>query len=320
VSRTSESGRSKAKRSAANSRNKRKSAKTIDVKIGQKKKPVEERELTTEESAQLMKNGPSPKALKSFQRAQKKSRELSKKSTAKKSKKNFIAKNPRRGRKYSLDLRIQSPASDGFFSTGGVELEPALIRLAEVKGIDLLGITDFHNVAFVDRLQEASQSSKVTVIPGFIVACAVGNCSEVYMIALFPETCGASDLYAVLDELGIPQSERGSREYRVQLDFEEVLGTVEAAGGVLIPSRMDKTPHRQLAISELVESYGFHAFDLVHPENTAFFEERWPDGEFTFFSFSNANALAQVGTRYSKVKLEDGGFSGLAARVERRLD
>ena len=94
---------------------------------------------------------------------------------------------------------------------------------------------------------------------------------------------------------------------------------IESKGGVVIPSHVDKTPNRQSAIAELIERYGFHCFDLVHPENTEYFKDFWPDGGFTFFSFSNANSLAQVGTRVTKARLLNPTFDGIKQLVARRV-
>ncbi|MCB0359649.1 MAG: hypothetical protein KDD44_08435, partial [Bdellovibrionales bacterium] len=65
---------------------------------------------------------PAPEKLKAFQRAQKRSRELTKQQqrAQRRSTARFLAKPSRKGKRYELDLRIHSPASSGYFSTGGV--------------------------------------------------------------------------------------------------------------------------------------------------------------------------------------------------------
>jgi len=80
---------------------------------------------------------------------------------------------------------------------------------------------------------------------------------------------------------------------------------------------MDKTPNRQATIPTLVQKYGFRAFDLAYSESTQFFKARWPKVKFNLFSFSNANALAQVGSRSARVKLATPGFAGIKQIVAR---
>ncbi len=223
----------------------------------------------------------------------------------------FLAKPPKTGRKYTIDLRIQSPGTKGYFSTGGVEPGPALVRLAKAKGLDLIAITDFYTASFVDIVQASAAKAKMGLLPGFSVCCKIGECREVFFVVLFPETFTSQDLYRVLEALNIPGAAYGDRDYILETPFAEVVGTVEKSGGIMIPSRLDKNPYRQFAIPVLVEKFGFRAFDLVHPENPEYFRERWPEGGFNFFSFSNANALAQVGNRVGKIKLISADFAGL---------
>jgi hypothetical protein len=80
---------------------------------------------------------------------------------------------------------------------------------------------------------------------------------------------------------------------------------------------MDKTPHRLAAIPTLVEKYGFRAFDLAYADSIRFFKSKWPKIKFQLFSFSNAHALAQVGSRIAKVKMSEPGFTGIKAMVAR---
>jgi hypothetical protein len=262
---------------------------------------------------------PSKTILQSFRNAAKKRQKLIKQSIkAKTPGANFLAPSPKNGKRYNIDLRVHSPGTSGYFATSGVDAGAALVRLANVKGIDMVGLTDYYNASYIDAVQESAKQYNVTVIPGFDIRCKVGSCSDVPLTVLFPETYNSEMLFAVLTMLDVPKSAYGKSEYVMTKSFAEVLDIVETNGGVIIPSRLDKTPIRQSVLPILIEEYGFHAFDLVHPENTTFFVERWPRGGFTFFSFSNANALAQVGSRTAQVKLPASGFAGIKALVERR--
>ncbi len=262
---------------------------------------------------------PSPSLLRSFRKAAEEKRKLARAVQKAKAKgEKFLAKPLKQGKKYSIDLRIHSPASIGYFSTGGVDPAPALVRLAKVKGIDTIAVTDFHDASFVDLVRSLASGTPVTIIPGVDIRCQVEDCREVYLTALFPETTTAVDIERILQVLEIPQEARGRRDFCLATPLKQILETVESNGGIVIPSRVDKTPYRQLAISTLIEKFGFHAFDVVHPENTEFFRERWPEGEFTFFTFSNANALAQIGSRVAKVRMTSPGFEGIKELVRRR--
>ena len=264
---------------------------------------------------------PTREVLKPFRDAAKRTKKLQKdRAKIQKKRGDFLAKQGRKGKKYKMDLRLHTPASLGFFSTGGVDPAPAMVRLAGVKGLDIIGVTDYYNAAYVDQIRASAESTKITVLPGFDMRCRVGSCDSITAIALFPSThCGA-DITRVLNELGVPKSAYGKPDYLLEPDFKEVIDCIEKHGGILIPSRVDKTPYRRLAIPALVERFGFHAFDLVHRDNPEFFQKNWPSGGFTFFSFSNANALGQIGCRTATVKLCTPGFEGLKALVARRVE
>lgn len=221
---------------------------------------------------------------------------------------------------YVLDLRIHSPASLGYMAIEGIDTAPALVRLAKVKGLDVIAVTDFYSADFIDRINLAAKDSALTVIPGTVIRCAIDGCDDVVISCLFPEGTTRSGVEAFLKAIEAPESAKGSKKFIVKKPFAEVLSLIETYGGVAIPSRMDKTPHRMGAIATLVEQYKFRAFDLAYPDSSRYFKQRWPKTKFQFFTFSNANALAQVGSRIAKVKMDVPGFAGIKGMVGRAAD
>lgn len=266
-------------------------------------------------------SAPDERALAAFQQVSRRNKEdiRKRRAGANKMLSKFMAAEPTKGRKFAVDLRIHSPASVGYFSTGGIETGEALVRLSKVKGLEIIAVTDYYTASFVDLVKDAAHKVPLTVIPGVDFRCVLNNCREVFITALFPEELHSKDICNVLQELKIPPEAYGRSDYCYSGSFGRLLEIVEKNGGVVIPTRLDKTPYRQLAIPTLVETYGFHAFDLVHCEHTDFFRSRWPNGEFTFFSFSNANSLAQIGSRSSSLKLTSPRFEAIRARVARRV-
>ncbi len=216
-----------------------------------------------------------------------------------------------RQKSYVMDLRIHSPISLGYLAIEGIDTAPALVRLAKVKGLDMIAVTDFYSGQFVDRVRAAAAETNLTVIPGAVIRCTLGSCDDVTLTCLFPETYTGDQIEAVLRKLDVPESARGDRTFLTKKPFKEILAIVERNGGMVLPSRMDKTPHRMAVIPQLVNEYGFRAFDLAYPDTVRFFKTRWPKVKFQLFSFSNANALAQVGSRIARVKMPESGFNGI---------
>lgn len=288
--------------------------KTVEVKL---REPSEE-----EKRARVLAafTTPPEEVLKNFRKVSKEKRKEAEASKPKKgSTANFLAKPPSKGKKYSLDLRIHTPGTVGYFVSGGINPGPALSRLAKVKGLDIIGLTDFYDASLIDEIVSRSKDAEISILPGLDLRCEVAGCNEVYFTALFREGTTGAHIEAVLEDLQVPNTARGKKNFILGNTVDAIIAAVESRGGVVIPSRIDKTPFRQLAIPALVERYGFRTFDLVHPENMEYFKERWPDGGFTFLSFSNADALAQIGTRMATVKLSNGGFEGLKELVQRKV-
>ena len=222
-----------------------------------------------------------------------------------------------RAKSYVMDLRVHSPASLGYLGVEGLDSAPAIVRLAKVKGIDVIAITDFYSGAFVDRLVTAAKGSALTVIPGVDIRCKIGSCDDVILTCLFPENTTTADINAFLDAIKVPLSLRGNKEYTLLTPLNEIITQVEACNGSILPSRMDKTPLRLAAIPELVEKYGFRAFDLAYSDSGAYFKKKWPKIKFQLFAFSDANALAQIGSRIARVKMNNPGFTGIREVVAR---
>jgi len=214
-------------------------------------------------------------------------------------------------KKFNFDLRIQSPAALGYFGIQGIDTAPALIRLARVKGLDAIAITDFYDGRYVDRLKAAGEGTSIAVIPGVSIRAALGDCRDVVLLCFFSEQNGSDEISLFLHDLGVFEEDFGNAQRVVTMPFEQVLSVLDEHQGIAIPSRMDKTPSQMGAIPSLVDDYGFRAFDLAHSDSGEFFKQRWPKEKFSLFSFSNAMALAQVGSRVAKLATPDTTFASL---------
>jgi hypothetical protein len=216
-----------------------------------------------------------------------------------------------RQKSYVMDLRIHTPESLGYFGIDEIDTAPALVRLAKVKGLDMIAVTDFFSAAFIDRIMAAAKGSPLIVIPGVDLRCRVNGCDDVILSCLFPETYDKSQLESFLAALKVPESAMGDKNHILDMPFKEALSVLDSFGGIGLPSRMDKTPYRFAVIPALVEEFGFRCFDLAYSDSAKFFKGKWPKTKFHLFSFSDASALAQVGSRYARVKMATPGFEGV---------
>jgi hypothetical protein len=231
-----------------------------------------------------------------------------------------IEKSRVRHKSYSLDLRVHSPTSPSTFRYLGVEgldPAPALVSLAKVKKLDVIAVTDYYSGAFIDRVIDAAKHSPLIVIPGVDLRCKVGACDDVVISALFPESFNSAAVEGFLRSLDVPASAAGRSSYVLPHPFVRILDLIEAHGGVALPSRVDKTPQRIDALKILVEDFGFRAFDLAYSDSARIFKSRWPKVKFQLYTFSNAYALAQVGSRTARVKMLQPGFEGVKELIRR---
>jgi PHP family Zn ribbon phosphoesterase len=229
-----------------------------------------------------------------------------------------IEKTRTRKNKYVLDLRVNSPASMGYLGVDGIESAPAIVRLSKAKGLDVIAITDLYSGDFVDKMVKAAEGSPLTVIPGVSLRCKVGACDDVILSCLFPESTTTADINSFLSALRIPAQARGNAQYVTSQSMDDILKTLEAFSGLAIPTRMDKTPNRLSVLGELVDTYGFRTFDLAYASSESLFQKRWPKTKFNLFSFSDANALAQIGSRIARVKLAAPGFAAIKEMMGRQ--
>lgn len=286
-------------------------------KVDSSKKAASKADPNFKDGTAYRVSSPSKTELRTFRKANNQKKDAEKTTiSANFSGKSFLKRPGKKGKNYKVDLRIQAPGTLGYFSVGGVEPGPALCRLAKVKGLEIIGLTDFYSSEQIKSLEKFEGWDGLTIIPGVDLRCKYGRCDEVFLTVLFEDV---ASIDVLLSNLNVPAEAAGSKDHILSQELKTVIKQSEALGGVVIPSRIDKTPQRSLVIPDLVNEFGFHVFDLVYTENPMVFEENWPKGEFTFLCFSNAQALAQIGSRSSSLKLAKPGFAGIAELAERRI-
>src|SRR5690606_9882209 len=73
---------------------------------------------------------PTDKMLKPFREAAKRNQSIQKEKVKNQKKTNFLAKPSKSTKKVYMDLRVHSPASEGYLTTGGVDPAAAMVKLA----------------------------------------------------------------------------------------------------------------------------------------------------------------------------------------------
>lgn len=215
------------------------------------------------------------------------------------------------GKEYTIDLRINSPES---LSYGFSQISPtaALVKLAKAKGLDLIAVTNFYTGKTVDETKVEAEKIGLKFIPGVSIRVAIPGCDDIPLTILFPETFTGAQISDFLKLFEIPSRYANKSDYILKANIFDIIKVVTKLGGLIFPSKVDKTPSGKMAIRALVENYGFRAFDLANYDETSnLFLERWMGHNFLLFSFSDTRFLAQIGNKSTIVSLSEPSFAGL---------
>ena len=109
---------------------------------------------------------------------------------------------------------------------------------AQKRGIEVVGITEHHDVSWIDELRHAASALHMHVMPGFEVETQEG----IHVLCLFEPRAPVAALEDALARLGLPRSRRDgskSTNIRSKLDLRELVTTVqEDCGGICIAAHV----------------------------------------------------------------------------------
>jgi len=218
---------------------------------------------------------------------------------------------------YNLDLHVHTPASHCFGDPIGPDTPRHLIRKARQVGLDMIAVTDHHTVSYVDWMRRVAEGSGVVVLPGVELSTCLREIDEVYFLAVFSEDKPQRELEAFLERLGIDRTNWGDCYFRIRQPVGAILEEIRREGGLVIGDHLDKTESRRRAIPELLNKYDVRAFDLRDLAYKAEIEKMLQkEGVVYCFSFSDAHGVEWLGTKFSRVELEECSFSALKALIE----
>jgi PHP family Zn ribbon phosphoesterase len=145
----------------------------------------------------------------------------------------FSSGSPDRGARYfRADLQVHTPVDKRW--TGSEPREPdaraelalAYLKAAKDRGIELVGITEHHDVSWIDELRHAASRLKLELLPGFEVESQEG----IHVLCLFDRKTPAAHLDEVLALLGLPRVRRDAEkatEIRSNLALRALVAKVQ---------------------------------------------------------------------------------------------
>jgi len=152
---------------------------------------------------------------------------------------------PDRGARYfRADLQVHTPA-DGRWPGQNpsdpderAKVARDYLSAAQMRGIEVVGITEHHDVSWIDELRHAASALHMHVMPGFEVETQEG----IHVLCLFEPRAPVAELEDALARLGLPRTLRDaskSTNIRSTLTLRELVTTVQDdCGGICIAAHV----------------------------------------------------------------------------------
>ncbi len=230
---------------------------------------------------------------------------------------------------FRADLHIHSVLSP----CGSLAMSPRrIVEEARRAGLDLIALCDHNageNGKYVRKIAKGS--------PVVLMGMEIQTAEEVEILALFAEEepCLSlqEELYALLppipsdpelfgDQLVVDENDVIVRALEklllspVPLSLEEVVGKVEARGGVVIPAHVDRVPGGVLGVLGFLPPGDWPAVEISPWLCAKEAERRWPElrGRRIFRS-SDAHYPEEIGRAWTELYLHEPSFSELSSAI-----
>ncbi|QSG16345.1 TrlF family AAA-like ATPase [Halapricum desulfuricans] len=208
---------------------------------------------------------------------------------------------------YKADLHIHTPGSHDYDDKDAAPDD--LVAEFENKNLDLVAVTDHNTGEYFEQLQEAAEGSSVTVLPGVEITTGQSGEHQIHMTAVFPPE-EADALSPFLHDIGI----RGDPEHAIAEDtIPKICDKTRDYGGLPILAHIDVEAGADFELTDRNNPTRQKVFD---PERVAALEvvaEETADEfeDFAHIRSSDAHSLADIGSRYTFIKMDSPTFEGL---------
>jgi hypothetical protein len=220
-----------------------------------------------------------------------------------------------------VELHTHSRLSDG-------KADPAEVVVAAAeRGVDLLAITDHHEVEAYREARQVGRKAGVVVLPGTEITCPTGQ-AGVHLLGVFPS---GTPLARIADRLGLDAAGRGQTSGYVPFGVAEAVTRIQELRGLAIAAHASSAKGllrecRSHALAHVLANCRPDAIELGDAFDPAV-APRLPSalGDVPVVSGSDAHYLRDfqhdghpygVGARAFWARMTDVGFSGLRAALQ----
>jgi len=232
------------------------------------------------------------------------------------------------------DLQLHTPVDRNFRAGEPVDspderaaFAAAYIERAIERRLGLIAVTEHNDVSWVDELRGAAAGTPLVVFPGFEVASSEGC----HVLCLYEPGESTSRLEEVLTEIGLPSAKRfhddGSPRL-AKLDLVALVAFVqEETNGLCILSHVDREDgvlHRLKGEPRINAWKGCGAYAVQASKNPTVMDDGFykttllnkpgyyqRDRAYACIQTSDARTLAEIGSKFSYIKLSADSLDGL---------
>lgn len=212
-----------------------------------------------------------------------------------------------------IDLHIHTPKSKCYKDKGAQPED--IVNTALATGLEAIAITDHNHIEGIDEVRRIGRRKGLYVFPGIEITAKGGH-----ILALFDLDKPSKELGEFLQtEVGIAASKWGQEDALSKHDIDMVAEKIVSAGGLAVPAHIDSSNGFMKVIEQgqvRIRTYAckaFAALEITKPDN----KEKWNKGllrdypkRYACIQSSDAHSLAEVGSRYTWIKMDKVGLEG----------
>lgn len=214
------------------------------------------------------------------------------------------------------DLHVHTPASKCFSTNERHITAVDIVEEAVKNGLEVLGIADHNDIAWIEDVRKAAQGKGIVVFP-----CIEVTAQEAHVLAIFDPDCTIETLGDFLPAIGITSSKRGKKD-AMATSFEKVIETIEEFGGIAIAAHANSSnglfdhTKGQYRI-KMCKMPQLAALELSNPEAIRKFSMGKVPGypPKACICGSDAHSLCEIGQSFTYIKMDVPSLTSLRQAI-----
>jgi len=220
---------------------------------------------------------------------------------------------------HKCDLHVHTPASYDY-KNKGIKPEDIVSKALE-KGLDVIAITDHHNVDWCNAVRDAAKHTDLVVLPGVELRTDKGK-RGIHIIGIFDKDKQSEYIKdMVLNKIGLTKTDISVKgEENVYVSLEKASEAIAKAGGIVtihadkssgIEKEIDSEINGELK-RDIVKKY-IHVMEIAKSQQQDFYlnNEGMFGRQIPSFMCSDAHTIEEIGSKFTWIKTGQCDLKGL---------